>query len=519
MQRGLRINGKTSQELWIQYFALELHYVVKLMGRKEILEGVNNIVDSNDEENANETTNTMLLPCRIIYKNAIKSIPDSLSFRLRFVETCRMFPGTRELEHHVIESIEEDFGESEEAWVSRICFAEEQMKKKREKMMGGDDNKVGEQGFLAVPLDDGDEDEEPVAKKRRLIVQDTALQLVNEALLAVPTAKMYLECARYLQLRIRRLAKSHRSGTESDDDDEQSDDVSYLMNSEKDVDLAVQRHVKLLQELYSQAEASNVHSSSLTLDRVDFLANNDERKKAEGILEQAVNTGDTSVKIFLRWANLSREMANQGSVPKLTSVSILQKGLDVTPIHKRDEFLLLSTELMKQLMSQPRNAKVTNELKSVFQKLLLTSQGLSMPGISQTDNEFEVEVNLAEIFLAYLQYTIPKGKCTPSDNEVVRSIYNDVIFHSNFAKSCLGKSNDELLAFKSFFDTCLQFEKTMAAVPEGVSKKNTKKQKKQALSKLYERAIAFFGSGGSDSVLRSVLDSYQREFDKTKLGI
>ena len=33
MQRGLRIN-KTSTELWLQYFALELHYVQKLRGRK-----------------------------------------------------------------------------------------------------------------------------------------------------------------------------------------------------------------------------------------------------------------------------------------------------------------------------------------------------------------------------------------------------------------------------------------------------------------------------------------------------
>ena len=37
MQRGLRINSN-SEELWLQYFTLELHYVQKLRGRKEILE-------------------------------------------------------------------------------------------------------------------------------------------------------------------------------------------------------------------------------------------------------------------------------------------------------------------------------------------------------------------------------------------------------------------------------------------------------------------------------------------------
>lgn len=51
MQRGLRINGKTSEELWIQYFALELHYVQKLRGRKEILElGLDNDKDGDDDD-------------------------------------------------------------------------------------------------------------------------------------------------------------------------------------------------------------------------------------------------------------------------------------------------------------------------------------------------------------------------------------------------------------------------------------------------------------------------------------
>ena len=491
--------------------------------------------DSDDDENTTATTttlsNTMLLPCQVIYKNAIKSIPNSLSLRLRFVETCRMFPRTRELERIIIQSIERDFGNSEEAWVSRISFAEEQMKKKcsAKKTIGGvsdESEDVEGRGFLALPSDgndDDEEEEEPVTKKRRLIVKDNALELVNEALETVPTSTMYLECARYLQLRIQRLVNSATSNRDSDDDDEdQTQDVSYLIRDHEDVESAVKRHSNLLKEIYSKAEANNVHSTNLTLDQVDFLSSNNEMEEAYQLLAGAIKRGDCNSTLFIRWANLSDDMTTNGLSPELTPAAILRKGLEATPIHDRDAFLSLSTELMKQLMSQPPSTKFTKELKSIFEKLLLTSQGVTKPNINGSDEADGVKVNLADTFLAYLEYTIPSkiGTCTTADNAAVRSIYNGVIFHSSYAKSCLDKSNDELFAIKSFFDVCLNFEKSIAAVPDGMTNKSSaKKQKKQMLSRLYEGAIAFFGSGIKDSALRSVVDSYQRELDNIKFGI
>jgi hypothetical protein len=523
MQRGLRINGKTSQELWIQYFALELHYVIKLMGRKEILEGIaaedeNSSEEDDDNEDAQAATritNTKLLPCQIIYKNAIKSIPDSLSFRLRFVETCRMFPHTNELECHIIESIERDFGDSVEAWVSRISFAEDLMKKRGIKNVKGGVN----EGFLGM-AGVNDEEEEPRAKKRRVVVKDTALELLNEALEAVPTAQMYLECAKYLQLRIQRL-EEFSSAEEDVEEDEEPEDVSYLLTENEDVGSAMKRHLCLLKELYANAEAAGAHSCSLTFDQVEFLSNNDEMEAADDLLNRIiVESGrDINASLFIRWANLSRDMIENKLIPKLSPAAILRMGLGKTPIHDRDAFLLLSSELMKQLMSQPRCVKDTKELNSVFQKLLLVSQGISRPNRNEDSSGDEIEVNLAEIFLAYLQYTIPEGNCTVSDNECVRAIYNSVIFHSNFANSCIEKSSDELLAMKSFFDLSLHFEKSIAAAPEEGNKQRAKKQQKQILSNLYGAAISFFGTGGGDTVLRSVLDGYQRDLDDMKFGL
>ena len=518
MQRGLRINGKSSQELWLQYFALELHYVVKLMGRKEILEG-GTPTGCNDDGLA---SNTMLLPCQIIYKNAIKSIPNSLSFRLRFVETSRMFPRTVGLEQHIIESIERDFGDSPEAWVSRISFAEEQMRKDAKIIREGNSGGGLEQGFLAMPAGGGNEEDEVghTSKKRRLAVNDPALVLVNEALEAVPTAKMYLECTRYLQMRIQRLLALQE--LQDDNDGEQSDSASYLIRESEDAESAVNRHSNILKELYSRAEANGVYSSNLVLNQADYLSSNGKFEEADKLLGQTIEKGDVNAHLFIRWANLSREMAENGMTPNLSPVVILRKGLNVTEIHKRDAFLLLSTELMKYLMARPRSTKVTKELNSLFQQLLLVSQGLPKPNTSNSDsytNEDEENVNLAEIFLTYLEYTIPESSCSLSDNEAVRSIYNRVIFHSNFADFDNRISRDELSAMKSFFDICLHFETSVAATPDGMDKKNAKRRKKQLLSKLYERAIAFFGCGCSDSILRKVLDGYQRKFDDMKFGL
>ena len=486
--------------------------MMKLMGRKEILDECYNHNDSEDEGDISASSSTMLLPCQIIYKNGIKSIPDSLSFRLQFVETCRMFPRNQKLERYIIQSIEEDFGASEEAWVSRISFAEEQMMKKK--------SEVGDQGFLVMPNDKNEKEEEPMTKKRRLITKDTALELVNEALNAVPTAKMYLECSKYLQLRMRRLVQSQMTSSDEtvDAGNEPNNDLTYLIRENEDVDSALARHSDLLEDLYSRAEEKTIHSCDLILDKVDFLASSNDLEASYALLEKAIESGETNCRLFLRWAGLSHEMAQADLIPKLSSAQILRKALDVTNIHERNAFLLLSTELMKHLMSQTPSTCVAKELKALFQKLLLISQGLAAPITSGRDED-EIEVNLAEVFLTYLEYTIPDGKCTIANNEVVRSIYSSIIFHSNFARSCVGKTNDELLSMKSFFDMCLHFEERMAAVPDNLNKKAAKKQKKQFLSKLYQCAIAFFESGSGDPALRGLLDSYQREYDKIKFSL
>ncbi len=47
---------------------------------------------------------------------------------------------------------------------------------------------------------------------------------------------------------------------------------------------------------------------------------------------------------------------------------------------------------------------------------------------------------------------------TAEDCNAVRSIYTCVLYRSNYGKSCAGKTYEELVAMKSFFDVCFQYE-------------------------------------------------------------
>lgn len=123
------------------------------------------------------------------------------------------------------------------------------------------------------------------------------------------------------------------------------------------------------------------------------------------------------------------------------------------------------------------------------------------------------------------------------DDGVVRSIYMNVLYHSNYGKSSLGKTGEELIAMKSFFDLCLQFEMTnrdttktntyssnsnMAKRKKVKDRKEKKKAWKMAICKLYETAIGFYESGGGgadDSFWRNVVDGYQRDLQGVKYSL
>ncbi len=504
MQRGLRINGKTSQELWLQYFALELHYVQKLRGRREILElGLNKDGlpledEGSDEENDQgkrgiQLPSTLLLPSQIIFKNAIKSIPDNIQFRLRFVETCRMFPQTEQLEQYVMDSVTEDFGGSVEGWVARISYADEGCKKHASKSGKG----TGDVGFLSV---DNEEDESRPTKKARR-EGDPALALIDEALEAVPTPSMYLECARFLRMRIKALLEGR-------DDNE----IKYLLQANENSVQSAQRHAEILDGIYLSATENKVSSTSLTLDNADFLLSIGLPAKAEQILAAASRVDIVDASLQLRWSQVSQRMKAAGMKPSSSSVSILRRALKNIPMHNRSSYLMVLTELMNQIMTiGPPSKAVDVELKALFQKMLLVAQGTDYSVCSESKNEEadEEKQNLAAVFHSYFRYTVL------NNTSGSRSIYTSVLYHSNYGKKCSEMSAGEIQSMKLFYDDCIQFETS--------NKPSTSKEKKSShkrqICKLYESAVSFFSSAQNDSQWRKAVDDYRKQLQREKYSL
>eukprot|EP00984_Skeletonema_dohrnii_P013529 scaffold5596_cov132-Skeletonema_dohrnii-CCMP3373.AAC.9 len=505
MQRGLRINGKNSQELWLQYFALELHYVQKLRGRREILElGLNkdglpleDESEDSDEENDQgkrgvQLPSTLLLPSQIIFKNAIKAIPGNIQFRLRFVETCRMFPQTEQLEQYVMDSVTEDFGESVEGWVARISYADEGCKKRASKRGTGNEDV----GFLSV---DNEEDEGRPTKKARK-ERDPALALIDEALEAVPTSPMYLECARFLRMRIKTLLEGR-----------DEDEIKYLLQPSENSVQAAQRHAEILDGIYLSANENKVSSTSLTLDNADFLLSIGLPAKAEQVLAAASRADIVDASLQLRWSQVSQRMEAAGMIPSSSSVSILRRALRNIPMHDRASYLMVLTELMNQIMvTGPPSKAVDEELKALFQKMLLMAQGSEFSARPESKNEEtdDEEQNLAAVFLSYFRYTVL------NNTSASRSIYTSVLYHSNYGKKCSEMSAGEIQSMQLFYDACIQFEMT--------NKPSTSKEKnlhKRQLCKLYESAVSCFSSAQNDSRWRKVVDGYRKQLQREKYSL
>ncbi|KAJ3105388.1 U3 snoRNP protein [Phlyctochytrium planicorne] len=149
LQRGLRINSE-SKNLWHEYFKLELLYIAKLKERRRILFGGDKKAATVSESNgilkslkdleaeaedsgeaftamadelsaskkvadSNALETTMVIP-KIVFKNAIKAIPNDFEFRKGFVDIYREFgDDTAAAQEEVLQSILEDFAENVDA--------------------------------------------------------------------------------------------------------------------------------------------------------------------------------------------------------------------------------------------------------------------------------------------------------------------------------------------------------------------------------------------------------------------
>eukprot|EP00198_Chlamydomonas_reinhardtii_P001190 XP_001690525.1 predicted protein [Chlamydomonas reinhardtii] len=124
MQQGLRM-CKADEDMWLQYYTLELLYALKLRVRRKVL-GLDDLAaDVSGEAGTPGAPSAAAVRAvmqggvaRIVFKNAVAALPARLGFRSRFLDVLRRFEyGFVEgLLDQVYDSIQKDFGQSEEAW-------------------------------------------------------------------------------------------------------------------------------------------------------------------------------------------------------------------------------------------------------------------------------------------------------------------------------------------------------------------------------------------------------------------
>jgi U3 small nucleolar RNA-associated protein 6 len=136
MQQGLRMCPK-SETLWLEYFHMELIFAQKIKARRLIL-GVEEkpaiteggsaqegACDQGEEVDGKIKRKASIshhaATCKIawaVYKNAIAAIPNSLSFRQRFLEIVETIDveQSEALEDEIYAGLRQDFDTDEESW-------------------------------------------------------------------------------------------------------------------------------------------------------------------------------------------------------------------------------------------------------------------------------------------------------------------------------------------------------------------------------------------------------------------
>lgn len=151
MQQGLRMCPK-SETLWLEYFHMELIFAQKIKARRLILgveerpaiteggsaqEGA--VSDQGEKEDGKIKKKSSIshhaATCKIawaVYKNAIAAIPNSLSFRQRFLEIVETIDveQSEALEDEIYAGLRQDFDTDEEswAWLARRHLVKAEMK-------------------------------------------------------------------------------------------------------------------------------------------------------------------------------------------------------------------------------------------------------------------------------------------------------------------------------------------------------------------------------------------------------
>mmetsp|Transcript_16802 Transcript_16802/g.26075 ORF Transcript_16802/g.26075 Transcript_16802/m.26075 type:complete len:678 (-) Transcript_16802:1342-3375(-) len=471
LQRGLRINA-SSQDLWLQYFALEFHHIQKMRGRRAVIMEGGEFKEQQTAA-ANEETDPLFTEATIptvVYKNAIKAISSDVTFRLKFLDLCRSFPETNAVESIIMDSVERDFHDKPEAWIARAAYAGE---KERSQEENNDSESREDNSSKLVKRQKGNDGNANT-------VSNKVVDILEEATDHLPTAEMYLESIHFVRDYVTKLLES------------ESDDGERKLISENIKDCNI-----FLDKLLRKAHNLEMKSARLVMEHANYLASMEKTEDAVNLLEEFVTTNDHSTEHVAVWVHLAR-MSEQLQPPR-SGLPFLHKALKSIPMHDNGYKIILLELFDDILTSQstvPNGVEKDKYISDLFEQILLLSPGEEYKVVGEKEDAL-VDLptrSVADACLQYLRYAFQGGGITAA-----RKVYK-VAIRSNYAQSIDGKTQGDMSALRDFFDECIHIEKT-------ASKAHTKRKKKSEiklhLRRLYDSAISLF----SDSVL---VDDFQQ---------
>lgn len=493
LQRGLRINPQ-SQDLWLQAFALELHYIQKLRGRKEILQlNVQTKKDTDGSEKSfvsNENFKTLMQVPLLIYKNAVKNVPNDVTFRLKFMDLCKMFPETDSLEAFIISTIENDFGDTPKAWISRAMYALENTSNGKNPTT----LKGSKTGFLAAPIstsesdddsessdNNGSSDEEnvkPSVKKRKREDKEaptalvSAIQIIEDATNNVKTPEMFIESVDFVCFLISKSSALNKEGNL--EPGELSNKPNYVL---------------YLDHLFTKASNAGIISPELILKHADFLLHTGDPKKSYQLLESSSRDEISCKKDVRIWLKLSEiasriHLAYPDKTERKQCVGprqILRKGLENFTLEEYGHLIILQKIFFHMLSnsSSTQNTKAAAQLYTNFQKILMLSHRLERFDISEEMHNDNIVIPISSVSLSYFQHAMKEN-----DMQLIRKIFKTII-NSNVGKLSKKSSLLDLNEFRVFFDSYICAEES-----------TTEKGSQMSLRRVYEEIIRFFANSG-----------------------
>ena len=487
LQRGLRINP-TSEDLWLQSFHLELHYIQKLKGRRNILqpgwkdnvnqssEGKRLVADCEEEEedDAENALYDTLLPL-IVYKNAIKAIPATVSFRLRFLDLCGRFPDTDSIQKEIRSSIDRDCSDYVDSWISQAVH-----------VLGSQTNRKTNNGHESETNheeDDDDDDEdnevdEDSRKRKAEDIHDTSSpnwaiigpqlnHILQAATDRISSEEMYLYAIRFL------LNTMEHDTVDGNDD--------FL--------------ITCVDDLFKKAKNKGIESPALLLEHANWLVACGKWIEAKQMLHKVLMVDKSFVKdsqLWVKWAEVSEKSILPTELnPTHSPESILQHALEIIPMHDKGHFDIASKLFLYHfhplgsIEEDDHNRTKTHSLMHLFDKLLLLSVQVSSSAENGTS------ATMLKICSAYLQHAL-----LLDDTDLIRGIYNRIFYSSSFLKHCRVDDEKSIEMIKLLFDSSISFER------KHLKKNKGKGSNRDQSRRIVDSAIAFFQGNGMQNLAR-----------------